>query len=429
MIINFKFLEKNLGSKELIERLLVKFLHQLETEFEDLDEVILQKNESAPTRIHTLKGISGNLGATKLYEICSKIDHHYKNAMMIQSNEIEELNHELCQLKEELSKLYGSRPSKTPNKETHATAISSLKRATILVVDDSSANIEILASLLKDDYNIKIAKNGLKALEVVTSTPIDLILLDVVMPDMDGYQVCKALKNSEVTNTIPIIFITSNDTPEDEEYGLLLGAVDYIKKPFHPSIVKMRIQTHVNIKLKSDMYQELSLYDGLTHIPNRRSFDEGYNKLYKEAQREGHSIVVMMLDIDYFKPYNDNYGHGKGDETLIKVAAAISGSIRRPSDIVARYGGEEFVVVLKDVDTEGAKKVAQALVESVASLKIEHGYSAIASFITISVGVAYKFAKSEISQDALLKISDEALYRAKEGGKNRFEFVEVNGDV
>lgn len=299
------------------------------------------------------------------------------------------------------------------------------KKPTLLIVDDMAINIQMLSDLLKEDYRIKVAKSGAKALEILReSDGIDLILLDVVMPEMDGYEVCKILKNDPATQNIPVIFVTSNDTLENEEYGLNLGAVDYIKKPFHPMIVKIRVRNHINLKLKSDMLEELSMYDGLTHIPNRRYFNERYESEYKEALREKKSLAVMMIDIDSFKHYNDNYGHGKGDDALLRVANVLKESLKRPSDTVARYGGEEFVVVLKDTTKEGAQNIAQTLVSAVEALKLPHAYSQASEYVTISMGVAYKDVGASLSKEALLKAADDALYEAKESGKNRYAFVE-----
>ncbi|MDY0122221.1 MAG: diguanylate cyclase [Sulfurimonas sp.] len=419
LILDQRYLHKNLGSKELIDRLLQKFLKQLEDEFSNIDESVVKNDESAPSQIHTLKGISGNLGAKNLYNICKKIDMLYKTNKMVPSDDIQKLRNAIKDIKEAIVALYGSKTIAPADSKPLKNE--SIKRATLLLVDDAVINIEILINLLKDDYNLKIAKNGTKALEIAKSSDdIDLILLDIKMPDIDGYKVCKELKTDERTHNIPIIFITGNDMPQDEEYGLRLGAIDYIIKPFHPTIVKMRVQNHVNMKLKSDMLEQLSMYDGLTHIPNRRFFDERYTILHKEAQEQQKSLAVMMLDIDYFKPYNDNYGHGKGDETLIKVAAALQNTLKRPEDLVARYGGEEFVVVLEDISPEGAKKVADKLVKSVAALDIEHEYSEAASCVTVSVGLSYKDASKEIPKEQLLKDADDALYTAKEAGKNRY---------
>ncbi|MDD2450204.1 MAG: diguanylate cyclase, partial [Sulfurimonas sp.] len=227
------------------------------------------------------------------------------------------------------------------------------KKPVILLIDDMTTNLLLLNDLLKDEYEIKIAKNGQKAIEIALSdVQIDLILLDIMMPNLDGYEVCKILKNSEQTKNIPIIFVTAKDSQEDEEYGLNLGAIDYITKPFKKTIVKLRVRNQIELKLKSDALEELSMYDGLTHIPNRRYFDEMFERKYKEALRQNEGLTVIMIDIDFFKLYNDNYGHGKGDETLRKVAIALKDRLKRPNDFIARYGGEEFVVLLNNLPQE-----------------------------------------------------------------------------
>ncbi len=299
------------------------------------------------------------------------------------------------------------------------------RKATILIVDDIVANITLLSDLLKDEYDIKVAKDGKKALQIAGGyDKPDLILLDVVMPQMDGYEVCKILKSNISTQDIPIIFVTGNDSDVDEEYGLNLGAVDYVKKPFNPSIVKIRVKNHITLKLKSDMLEELSMCDALTHIPNRRNFNERFEVKYKESLRDKMSFAIMMIDVDHFKLYNDNYGHGKGDTALAKVALTLQKNLKRPFDMVARYGGEEFVVVLKDIDKEGVEKVAASLLESVQELKIPHEYSAASNYISISIGVSFKDITEEKPKDQLLEESYNALYEAKTTGRNRYVIVD-----
>ncbi|MBS4068211.1 MAG: diguanylate cyclase [Sulfurimonas sp.] len=298
------------------------------------------------------------------------------------------------------------------------------RKATILIVDDMVANIALLSDLLKDDYDVKIAKSGAKAIEIAGGyEKPDLILLDVVMPEMDGYEVCKILKSNASTHDIPIIFVTGNDSDIDEERGLNLGAVDYIKKPFNPSIAKIRVRNHINLKLKSDMLEELSMCDALTHIPNRRNFNERFEVKYKESLRDKMSFGVMMIDVDFFKLYNDNYGHGRGDSALIKVAHTLQKNLKRPFEMVARYGGEEFVVILKDIDKDGLKKVAESLLDSIQELKIPHEYSAASSYISISIGISFKDVTEEKSKDQLLEESDSALYEAKTTGRNKYVIV------
>ena len=300
------------------------------------------------------------------------------------------------------------------------------KKPTILVVDDMTTTLLLLHDLLKDTYEVKIAKSGTKALEILNApNDIDLILLDVEMPDINGYEVCKRIKNNETIKNIPIIFITGRTSQEDEEYGLNLGAIDYITKPFNKAIVKLRIKNYLNLKIKNDMLEKLSMYDGLTNIRNRRFFDETFEKTFSEIKRDKKSLAVLMIDIDFFKPYNDNYGHGQGDETLRKVAKALEKTIKRASDFVARYGGEEFVILLKDINKDGVEAVANNLLNAVRELKITHEFSKIENYVTVSIGVSYYNSSSDITKLELLLKADETLYNVKNSGRNNFAILEV----
>lgn len=300
------------------------------------------------------------------------------------------------------------------------------KKPTILVVDDMTTTLLLLHDLLKDTYEVKIAKSGTKALEILESpNDIDLILLDIEMPDINGYDVCKRIKNNETIKNIPIIFITGRTSQEDEEYGLKLGAIDYITKPFNKAIVKLRIKNYLNLKIKNDMLEKLSMYDGLTNIRNRRFFDETFEKTFSEIKRDKKSLAVLMIDIDFFKPYNDNYGHGQGDETLRKVAKALEKTIKRASDFVARYGGEEFVILLKDIKKDGVEAVANNLLNAVRELKITHEFSKIENYVTVSIGVSYYNSSSDITKLELLLKADETLYNVKNSGRNNFAILEV----
>ena len=300
------------------------------------------------------------------------------------------------------------------------------KKPTILVVDDMTTTLLLIHDLLKDTYEVKIAKSGTKALEILESpNDIDLILLDIEMPDINGYDVCKRIKNNETIKNIPIIFITGRTSQEDEEYGLNLGAIDYITKPFNKAIVKLRIKNYLNLKIKNDMLEKLSMYDGLTNIRNRRFFDETFEKTFNEIKRDKKSLSVLMIDIDFFKPYNDNYGHGQGDETLRKVAKALEKTIKRASDFVARYGGEEFVILLKDINKDGVEAVANNLLNAVRELKITHEFSKIENYVTVSIGVSYYNSSSDITKLELLLKADETLYNVKNSGRNDFAILEV----
>lgn len=294
-------------------------------------------------------------------------------------------------------------------------------KQTILIVDDVATDIQMLANALQEDYQILVSIKGEAAIDIARSTnKPDLILLDIMMPDVDGYQICKQLKSDPETMGIPIVFVTALQKNDDQERGLNLGAVDYITKPFHLPIVKARVRNHMLLKVKTDQLEELSHLDGLTSIANRRHFDEVLSKEQGRLHRLGGDLSLIMLDIDFFKAYNDNYGHGTGDECLIQVAKALSGIVKRPTDLLARYGGEEFAVILPDTNLEGALQVAESLHDEINRLNLTHEFSPIADHVTVSLGVA-NLATEPASADLedLLKRADSALYKAKETGRNR----------
>ncbi|WPL18732.1 Bacteriophytochrome cph2 [Thiorhodovibrio winogradskyi] len=299
------------------------------------------------------------------------------------------------------------------------------QQASILIVDDVPANIQLLAEALKSEYRIRVANHGSKALEIARSDqPPDLILLDIMMPGMDGYEVCQKLKSDPATSAIPIVFVTAKTSVDDEAYGLDLGAVDYIPKPFHLPVVRARVKTHINLKLKTDLLEELALIDGLTYIPNRRRFDQLLEQEWLRARREQHWLALVMLDVDHFKAYNDNYGHGAGDDCLREVANAIKNSLQRPGDAIARYGGEEFVLLLPNTDQAGARATAERARAAVFTRNLPHAHSDTADRVTVSLGVAATQPDSN-KPNALLKAADNALYEAKRSGRNRLHEVSV----
>ncbi|NCC31937.1 MAG: PleD family two-component system response regulator [Chloroflexia bacterium] len=291
-------------------------------------------------------------------------------------------------------------------------------RQKILLVDDTPTNLVILGDELQHEYEVFVATNGFQALKMVDSNPPDLILLDIMMPTMDGYEVCRRLKDAPETSGIPIIFITAMDAEEDEARGLEAGAVDYITKPFHLPIVRARVRTHMELKRKTDILQTLSSRDGLTGLFNRRRFDEVLDLEWRRAARKRQSLSLILLDIDEFKGYNDNYGHLAGDQCLQQVAAIMTSSLRRACDFLARYGGEEFVVVLPDTDVDQAICVAEQMRQAVAEQHIEHAFSHVAPYITISVGVVSSKPGYAIQHQELLELADQAMYRAKNSGRN-----------
>ena len=294
------------------------------------------------------------------------------------------------------------------------------RKDTILIVDDTPANIQVLAGALNDKYAIKVATSGKAALEIMSQAEKpDLVLLDVMMPEMDGYQVCRSIKEEPSTWDIPVIFVTAKVQAEDQQMGFDLGAVDYITKPFEIPLVIARINVHLRLKHKSEQLERLALLDGLTDIPNRRALEDTLERELKRSRRETKPISLLMIDVDNFKAYNDHYGHGAGDSCLRRIAQSLGDSLMRPGDVVGRYGGEEFLVILPGCDQEGAIMVGEKIRKNVEALKIPHNFSQAADYVTISVGVkSMQCEDEEVCGDVLLQ-ADQALYQAKEQGRNR----------
>jgi diguanylate cyclase (GGDEF)-like protein len=293
------------------------------------------------------------------------------------------------------------------------------KRATILVVDDERINIQILNNALRDEYNILAAMTGEQAIKVAQESLPDLILLDIILGDTSGHDVCKVLKNSELTQHIPIIFVTAQSKAEDELKGLELGAVDYFRKPFVLPLIKVRIKNQIELIQKTLELERMAWVDGLTGISNRRLFDKRYFDVSKFAIRNKRRITIIFVDIDFFKEFNDHYGHAKGDVVLKKVAQTLQQGASRPLDLVARFGGEEFVILLTDSsDTEGAL-VAEKVREKVEELSIPHIKSTIHKALTVSVGVATSPKDGvPFERNDLIEAADRCLYEAKSLGRN-----------
>ena len=285
-------------------------------------------------------------------------------------------------------------------------------KETILIVDDIPSNVQILAAILKDDYNIKVATSGIRAIEIANIEPHpDLILLDVVMPETDGYDVCISLKQALNTKDIPIIFVTANNETSDEEKGLSIGAVDYITKPVNPAIVKARVKTHLTIKRQYDELKLIAMQDKLTGLYNRHYLMDTAKSKLSSATRKNEHLCVMITDIDHFKSVNDTYGHLAGDEVL-KAVASILKNDNREEDFVARYGGEEFVMIFDSCEITNAKNIAEKLREKIENANPQNIH------ITSSFGIVALTSKHK-NFDMLLYDADLALYHAKNTGRNK----------
>lgn len=298
-------------------------------------------------------------------------------------------------------------------------------RPKLLVVDDQPINIQVIHQIFSTDCQVFMATSGPQALAFCKDTPPDLVLLDVVMPGMDGFEVCAQLQADETTKNIPVIFVTAHADASQETLGLAAGAVDFISKPVNPAVVRARVKTHLTLKFQSDLLRQLVFLDGLTGVFNRRHFDQQLENEWARATRNESALSVILVDVDFFKRYNDLYGHQCGDDCLKSIAVALKTALRRPADMVARYGGEEFVCVLPDTPFREAMVLANHLEAVIRALELPHADSDISSFVTISLGVASraesnnKGVKTASDPAELVSWADARLYRAKSRGRGQ----------
>lgn len=290
--------------------------------------------------------------------------------------------------------------------------------STVLVVDDEKHNRSLLTELLGADYRLILAKNGEQALERARAHRPDLILLDVLMPGMDGHAVLRQLKHDDATRDIPVIFITALDSTIDEEKGLELGAVDYIAKPFHPPIVRVRVRNHLHSVHQRRLLEQLAMLDSLTGIPNRRRFNEVFELEWRRCLRNREPVSLIVIDIDHFKRFNDEFGHTEGDEVLRRTASTLQRTLRRPADFVCRYGGEEFVILLPGIRMEGALALAESARCDVEAQRVPAPGGAQLP-MTVSMGGATGVPAEAEPDFELFTRADAALYAAKRGGRNR----------
>lgn len=319
------------------------------------------------------------------------------------------------------------------------------ERINILIVDDRPENLLVLETLL-DNMNCNIIKatSGNEALSLMFDYEFALVLLDVQMPEMDGFETAELMRSNSRTKYIPIIFVTAISKEQTCIFrGYEVGAVDYLFKPIEPVILQSKVKVFIELYNQKKLLKEqteflelkikelvelqdancklenLSTCDGLTGISNRRHFNQYIEMSWKNAIRSGNLISLIMADIDYFKLYNDNYGHLQGDDCLIKVARTISKCVKRPLDIVARYGGEEFAVILPETNNTGACMIAEEIRKNIEALNIPHEHSEVAPYVTLSLGVVTIMPNEGISINKFIDETDKALYKAKSNGRNQ----------
>lgn len=306
---------------------------------------------------------------------------------------------------------------RVPSYTTHAGPAKNKPK--LLVVDDQPIHIQVLNEIFKEDCQVFMATNGQEALNICRKNLPDLVLLDVVMPGMDGFEMCRQLQADELTKHTPVIFLTAHNDFDQETQGLELGAVDFIVKPVNPAVVRARVKSHLMLKRQSDILRNLAFLDGLTGVYNRRYFDHHLQLEMARSLRTRQPLALIMLDVDYFKRFNDRYGHLAGDECLRRVATILKEKFKRPGDLVARFGGEEFVCILPETEFADAMAMANELEQMVRALGIPHEDSEVAPVLTISLGVAGRGDDLSGSVDAFVAHADGQLYKSKHSGRGQ----------
>lgn len=298
---------------------------------------------------------------------------------------------------------------------------------TILIVDDDPVMLRLLGHILAAMGTILSVSSGEEALTLLRERPVDLVLLDVDMPGISGFEVCATIMADPGLADLPVLFISGHHDVETEKRGLEAGAVDYILKPPNPPIVRARVRTQLALRLRTQQLLRLASVDGLTGLANRRAFDQTLALEWRRARRNHTPLSLVMIDIDYFKPFNDRYGHQAGDDCLRDVAVSLGQAAERPGELVARYGGEEFAVILPFCAAEAGLALAEKMRQRVAGLALPHEKSPIAGHVTISAGVATldgDMPTEALPDEAsLIQAADRALYTAKAGGRDRVEMA------
>jgi diguanylate cyclase (GGDEF)-like protein len=425
--------QKNLpdDDMELQENLRLMFAKSNQQKFSEIVEALDSGDVKLAHRLaHTLKTNAGQIGKSRLQSAASDVELALKNEQnLVTGEQLRLLETELNVVLAELAPLLDEpamqeptvqEPSapEPPVQQPLPSVTAAERKNSLLIVDDEEINLKVLIHILGSDYIIYTATNGANALAKAREHKPDLVLLDILMPEMDGYETLAELRKNEDTQDIPVIFITGLDTIEDEERGLSHNAVDYISKPFGAPIVKLRVRNQIQIINQFRTINHLSMIDQMTNIPNRRSFDERLHVEWNRAVREHMPISLLMIDVDKFKNYNDTYGHQQGDIVLQTVAKIFSQAAKRSGDSAARWGGEEFVVLLPNTMMPGALEIAERIranVEAVVIPCIEGSTTKV----TISIGVNARLPVPGDPIDTFISNADKALYEAKTQGRNR----------
>ena len=289
----------------------------------------------------------------------------------------------------------------------------------VLAIDDSPEALQALGRALGSEFDLRFATNAEDGLQIASESKPDLILLDVVMPDVDGFEALRRLQSQADLGDIRVIFLTALHKQEDEERCLAAGARDYVSKPFNPAILRARVATQIKLKRQAEELHRLARLDCLTGLVNRRTFHESADLVWRMCRRDREPLSLLMIDVDNFKAYNDTYGHQQGDTCLRAVARCLKQELQRAGDIAARLGGEEFVCLLPTTSLANAEFVANRIRAAVEALGLPHAASGTAPVVTVSLGVSSTVPSGDCDVDCLIERADRALYQAKARGRNQ----------
>lgn len=289
----------------------------------------------------------------------------------------------------------------------------------ILIVDETPADIQALNDLFQDEHDTFVALSGAEGLELALDLSPDLILLDLMLPDMDGYEACTRLNTDLRTKDIPVVLLTALEETEDAHRGLNCGAADYLPKPFRPAVARMRVRNLLELKRHRDELSQRDSRDSLTGLPNRLRFERYLASEWQRSLRSGKPLSLVLLDLDAFHAYNERYGDVAGDECLRVVAQTLAAEISRPGDLLARYGGGSFACLLPETEREGAWLVAEKLRQAIGDLMLPHAASPVAGHMTASGGVVACQPTAKADAAGLVDAAKEALAQAKEKGRNQ----------
>ena len=293
----------------------------------------------------------------------------------------------------------------------------------VLIVDDDKTNRRVLKEIVESMALVLFAKNGQQAIDKSVELQPDLILLDIVMPDISGFDVLNQLKNNPKVDHIPVVFITGKHENEIEERGLRMGAIDFITKPFHSGIVQARVYNHLQSVIQKKLLDHYAYIDPLTSIPNRRQFNARLQQEYLHALESNQILTLAIVDVDNFKLYNDHYGHLKGDQVLKQVAKAVENQVKILGGFVARFGGEELVILMPNTNAIDASSRLEEIRQSVENLEIPH-IKNISDYVTVSIGYSSANILQKGHANTIFEIADKYLYIAKSNGRNQ-----VNGQT